>query len=82
MPAGDHAPRVPTLASDARFTDESVVIALSDGAELSAPLDRFPRLCGATPEQRQNWRLIVDGIGIHWEHIDEDISVAALLQAR
>jgi len=37
--------------------------------------------CAATPKQRKNWRLIARGIGIHWEDVDEDISVATLLRA-
>jgi hypothetical protein len=33
------------------------------------------------PKQRKNWRLIGCGVGIHWEDVDEDISVASLLRA-
>jgi hypothetical protein len=44
-----------------------------------APLAWFPRLRKATKAQRDKWRLIGRGIGIHWEEIDEDISVEALL---
>jgi hypothetical protein len=40
----------------------------------------FPRLLAATPQQRRNWESIGGGIGMHWEAIDEDISVASLLQ--
>ncbi len=54
-------------------------MALSDGREISVPLEWFPRLRDATPKQRKNWRLIARGIGIHWEDVDEDISVASLL---
>lgn len=43
------------------------------------PLEWFPRLRDATREQRQHWRLIGGGIGIHWEEVDEDISVESLL---
>ncbi|MBM2832471.1 MAG: hypothetical protein HW414_1523, partial [Dehalococcoidia bacterium] len=48
--------------------------------EISVPVEWFPRLRDATEEQRKRWRLIGKGIGIHWEDIDEDISVAALLR--
>jgi hypothetical protein len=41
----------------------------------------FPTLLRATPEQRSNWRLIGNGIGIHWPLIDEDVSMASLLSA-
>ncbi len=54
---------------------------LSDGRDVWVPLEWFPRLRDATPEQRKNWRLIGRGIGIHWEDVDEDISVASLLRA-
>jgi len=44
-----------------------------------APLELFPRLRDANEKQRKNWRLIGGGIGIHWEEIDENISVKSLL---
>jgi hypothetical protein len=52
---------------------------LADGRELSAPIDWFPRLRDATPDQRGDWRLIGGGEGIHWPDIDEDIAVSTLL---
>lgn len=67
------------LALDVRFTDDALIVSLSDGREISAPLEWFPRLRDATPKQRKNWRLIAKGIGIHWEDIDEDIAVSTLL---
>ena len=69
------------LALNVRFTDDAIIVTLSDGREVSAPLEWFPRLRDATPRQRKNWRLIARGIGIHWEDVDEDISVATLLHA-
>ena len=67
------------LALDVYFSEDVLHVSLSDGREVSAPLEWFPRLRDATPEQRSNWRLIARGIGIHWEDVDEDISVASLL---
>ena len=61
------------------FTEEALCVALADGRELTVPLAWFPRLRDATDEQRRNWRLIGGGIGIHWEAVDEDISVESLL---
>ena len=69
------------LALTVRFTDDALIVALSDGREISAPLEWFPRLRDATPKQRKNWRLIAKGIGIHWEDVDEDIAVSTLLCA-
>jgi hypothetical protein len=54
-------------------------VALTDGREVSAPLDWFPRLRNASAKQRGNWRLIGAGVGIHWDEIDEDIAVTTLL---
>ena len=72
------------VKTDARATqvavdEDSLTVTLSDGRTISAPLEWFPRLRDATPEQKKNWRLIGPGVGIHWEAIDEDISVKSLL---
>jgi hypothetical protein len=61
------------------FVDASLRIGLTDGREISAPIEWFPRLRDASPEQRGNWRLIGQGEGIHWPDIDEDVSVNTLL---
>ena len=66
-------------AVDVSFTADSLVVTLTDGRTVSAPLEWFPRLLRATPKQRRNWRLIGQGVGIHWEDVDEDISVRSLL---
>jgi hypothetical protein len=68
-------------AVDVRVTDDQLLVILADGRELAAPLAWFPRLSEATKDQRQNWRLIGRGQGIHWADVDEDISVASLLRA-
>jgi len=54
-------------------------VQLVDGREIGAPLEWFPRLRDATPAQRANWRLIGQGVGIHWEDLDEDLSIAGLV---
>ncbi|MCZ7569431.1 MAG: DUF2442 domain-containing protein [Ardenticatenaceae bacterium] len=63
-----------------RFTDDTMIVRLSDGREVSVPLEWFPGLRDATPEQRRNWRFIAKGIGVQWEDIDEDIGVSTLLR--
>ena len=55
---------------------------LADGRTISVPLAWFPRLLHGRPEERQNWRLIGDGQGIHWPDLDEDISLENLLLGR
>jgi len=61
------------------ITEDSLTVELSDGRTLSVPLAWYPRLSCATPQERHNWRLIGKGHGIHWEDLDEDISVEGLL---
>lgn len=68
------------LAEDVKFSEEAMIVRLSDGREISVPLEWFPRLRNATPEQRSNWRFIAKGIGMHWEDVDEDIAVSTLLR--
>ena len=69
-------------AVDVRVTEDTLSVELSDGRTISVPLGWFPRLEYATPSERANWRLIGNGRGIHWEDIDEDISVEGLLSGK
>jgi hypothetical protein len=69
-------------AQDVRFSDDDFTVDLSDGRAITIPLAWFPRLLATTPAQRQNWRLITRGIGIHWPDVDEDIAVADLVLGR
>ncbi len=71
--------KVESRIIDLSFSPDALRVVLADGRELSAPLEWFPRLRDANDEQRRNWRLIGKGIGIHWEDVDEDISVRSLL---
>lgn len=66
-------------AMDVRLTDDTLIVAFEDGRVLHVPLEWFPRLRSATPEQRANFRLIGRGVGIHWPELDEDLSVQGLL---
>lgn len=68
-----------TSATNVEITDESLVIDLEDGRTISVPLAWYPRLLHATPEERNNWRLIGRGEGIHWPDLDEDVSVENIL---
>ena len=73
------ANKVSSDVMDVQVSDVELVLRLSDGRTVSAPLAWFPRLLHGTAEQRNNWRLIGKGIGIHWPDLDEDISVRSLL---
>jgi hypothetical protein len=66
-------------AVDVTCTSSELVVTLADGRRVSAPLAWFPRLLKATPAQRAKWRLIGKGVGIHWDDVDEDVSVRSLL---
>ncbi len=72
--------RAEALAVDVTCTSDTLSVVLSDGRTISVPLAWFPRLVEATAKQRIDWELIGGGIGIHWGAVDEDISVASLLQ--
>lgn len=63
-------------------SSNAIKVDLSDGDTLNVPLEWFPRLHYATMEERNNWRLIGMGHGIHWEDIDEDISVEGLMAGK
>ena len=70
------------VAESVRVSRNALSVELSDGRMIAAPLAWFPRLLHATRAERENWRFIARGHGIHWEGIDEDISVANLLAGR
>lgn len=72
--------RLDPHAVDVMIDEAALHFILADGLEISAPLEWFPRLRDATPEQRQHWRLIGKGIGVHWPDIDEDIAVDTLMR--
>jgi hypothetical protein len=69
-------------AENVTITEDTLSVDLSDGRTISVPLAWFPRLTHSTQAERNNWRLIGKGHGIHWEDIDEDISVEGLLAGK
>ena len=73
--------RVPE-ALNVSLTDDTLSVDLSDGRSISVPIAWFPRLLHSTEHERNNWRLIGKGQGIHWEDIDEDISIEGLLTGK
>ncbi len=70
------------LAKDVRVTDDEIIAELTDGRTISVPLAWSWRLSNATREQRENFRIIGDGEGIHWSDVDEDISIKGMLEGR
>ena len=69
-------------AENVMVTEDTLNVDLSDGRTISVPLTWFPRLVHASREQRDNWRLIGRGHGIHWDDIDEDVSVEGIITGR
>ncbi len=68
------------FAVDVWFAESKLFVRLADGREIGVLIDCFPKLRDAPPEERNDWRLIGKGQGIHWEALDEDLSVAGLLK--
>jgi Protein of unknown function (DUF2442) len=66
-------------ARDVRVVGEQLIVALTDGREISAPIAWFLRLARSRKAELANWQLIGQGIGIHWPDLDEDISIEGLL---
>jgi hypothetical protein len=65
-------------ARELEFVPDAFIVHLEDGRSLTVPLEWFPRLRDATPEQRLHYEMIGHGLAIHWPDIDEDISVPRL----
>ena len=64
------------------FDEYTMWVELNDGRTLGIPLAWFPRLLHATMEQREDYRISYSGNGLHWDDLDEDISVQGLLEGR
>jgi hypothetical protein len=62
-------------ALGADVTEDALIVYLADGRTISVPLAWYPRLLKGTSKERENWRLIGMGEGIHWPDLDEDVSV-------
>jgi hypothetical protein len=62
-----------------RFDPDTMWVDLADGRQLGVPLAYFPRLLHASPADRENYTISGGGTGLHWDELDEDISVEALL---
>lgn len=70
------------IAIDVTFTKDMICLALSDGREVKTPLEFYPTLARATEDQLKKFRLIGGGTGIHWEVLDEDLSVESIVLGR
>lgn len=66
-----------TSPKSVRFDENSLWVDLADGRVIAVPLAWFPRLLRATPEQRA--KVEISPMGLHWDELDEDVSVSGLL---
>jgi Protein of unknown function (DUF2442) len=69
------------LAKSVRFDAEMMHVDLTDGRIISVPIIWFPLLYEATAQQRENFEIDGGGVSLYWPEIDEDISVAGLLDS-
>lgn len=70
------------LATAVRFDADNMWVMMSDGRQLGVPLAYFPRLAKASAAQRKKYIVSGGGVGLHWDELDEDISVPGLLAGR
>ncbi len=74
--------RSEVLATNLRFSQESLIVDLADGRSVTLPLSWYPRLVHATKQERENWEMLFDGEGFHWPDLDEDLSVDGFVKGR
>lgn len=74
--------KIDAVAVAVWFDEDNLWLRLADARQLAVPLACFPRLLQASPAQRQGFELSGGGRGIHWEDLDEDLSVRGLLLGR
>ncbi|PPJ45897.1 DUF2442 domain-containing protein [Rhizobium sp. KAs_5_22] len=67
-------------ATEVTFDDQTMWVALDDGRTVGVPLAWFPRLLNATPQERL--AVEISPMGLHWDELDEDISIEGLLAGR
>jgi hypothetical protein len=63
-----------------RVSVDTLTVALMNGRSIVVPLVWFPRLLGASPEQRARWEPAGAGYGIHWPDLAEDLGAESLLR--
>ena len=70
------------IVANVAVAEEKLVVDLDDGRRLLVPLDWYPRLLHASPEERDNWQLLGDGYAVEWPDLDEHIGIEGLLAGR
>ena len=77
-----NAETVSYAAIKAWTNDDMVFVELSDGRQIGFPAHRFSRLAQATPEQLTHLRIRADGTALRWDTLDEDLTVAGIVEGR
>lgn len=70
------------IAIKVSFTDDMICLVLHDGRQIQTPLEFYPRLAKASKRQLNNYRLMGGGTGIHWNDLDEDLSIESIILGR
>lgn len=70
------------IANQVMISDNNLIVNLADGRSLSVPLNWYPRLMHASPQEQQNWELLGDGYAIAWADLDEHIGIEGLLAGK
>ena len=73
---------IEAIAVSVNFTNNMICLILSDGREIRTPLKFYPKLANAKPQDLNDFRLMAGGRGIHWEILDEDLSVDSIVRGR
>jgi hypothetical protein len=66
-------------AVNVSVTNKFLTVELADGRKISVPTAWYPRLACGTPAERRQWTISYSGEGLHWEMLDEDISIKGLI---
>lgn len=66
-------------AVDVRFGRGQIIVDLTDGRQVRAPLSLYPTLEAATEQQRANWRPVGRGVGLHWPDMDLDLETEQIV---
>lgn len=82
MPTSAKKSKSTVRATKVWFTEEHICLKLADGREIKTPLEFYPRLKSATPDQRNKLELNSSGTGIHWPQLDEDLTVEGIILGR
>ena len=67
------------MITNVLITDDTVAVDLADGRTISVPLAWYPRLLHGTPVERNIYRTLGGGDGIHWPELDEDVSAENII---